>query len=210
MCLASIASGIALRGAGRPRKAIRRLEHATELAGKGHQPMPGALAMSAIGYCRLDLGDAAEAQAAANRALDAISPLDVRPAALVGMRVLLAQALRARGDAAAALPLLREAQSVEDGSLAFPRRQALAHLAGVLLELGEPGEALAVVHQAMATPAQDLRSRIVTLRVLGNCLAAAGDTPAAIFAMRQAVALSGATEMRGELSASQKALEAIK
>ena len=54
VCLASIASGIALRGAGRPRKAIRRLEHAAELADKGHQPFPRALAMSAIGYCRLD------------------------------------------------------------------------------------------------------------------------------------------------------------
>jgi len=210
MCLASIASGIALRGAGRPRKAIRRLEHAADLADKGHQPIPRALAMSAIGYCRLDTGDASGAQDAAKGALEAVEKLDVRPAALVGTRVLLAQALRARGDAAAALPLLREAQAVEDGSLAFPRRQALAHLAGVLLELGEPGEALTVAHQAMATPAQDLRSRIVTLRVLGHCLAAAGDLPAAKFALRQALALSGATEMRGELAATQKSLDALK
>ena len=61
----------------------------------------------------------------------------------------------------------------------------------------------------MAQPAQDLRSRIVTLRVLGTCLAAAGDLPAARFAVRQALALSGATEMRGELAASQKALAAL-
>jgi hypothetical protein len=45
--------------------------------------------------------------------------------------------------------------------------------------------------------------------VLGNCLLAAGDLPAARFAVRQAIALSGATEMRGELSASQKALAAL-
>jgi tetratricopeptide (TPR) repeat protein len=209
VCLASIGSGIALRGAGRLRKAIRRLEHAAELAERSHQPVPQALAMSAIGYCRLDLGDFAAAEAAANRALETIAPLDVRPAALVGMRVLRAQALRARGDAEAALPLLREAQQVDDGSLAFPRRQALAHLAGVLLELGEEREALAVAHQAMATPAQDLRSRIVTLRVLGACLAAVGDLPAARFAVRQALALSGATEMRAELGATQKALDAL-
>jgi Flp pilus assembly protein TadD len=50
----------------------------------------------------------------------------------------------------------------------------------------------------------------VTLRVLGACLAASGDLPAARFALRQAVALSGATEMRGELGASQRALDALK
>jgi hypothetical protein len=62
----------------------------------------------------------------------------------------------------------------------------------------------------MGQPAQDLRSRIVTLRVLGACLAATGDRPAARFALRQALALSSATEMRGELTASQKALDALK
>jgi tetratricopeptide (TPR) repeat protein len=209
-CLASIASGIALRGAGRPRKAIRRLEHAADLATKGRHPLPGALAMAAMGYCRLDLGDPTAAEAAATRALATIEALDVRPGALVGMRVLLAQAIRARGDTEAAVALLREAQVVDDGSLAFPRRQALAHLAGALLQLGEPAEALSVVHQAMAEPAQDLRSRIITLRVLGACLAAAGDLPAGRFAVRQALALSHSTEMRAELSASQKALDALK
>jgi Flp pilus assembly protein TadD len=123
--------------------------------------------------------------------------------------VLLAQALRAKGDAEAALPLLREAQHVADGSLAFPRRQALAHLAGVLLDLGQPAEALSVVQDAMRQPAQDLRSRIVTLRVLGSCLAAAGDLPAARYALQQALALSGATEMRAELTSSQKALASL-
>ena len=49
----------------------------------------------------------------------------------------------------------------------------------------------------------------MTLRVLGACLAAAGDRPAARFALRQAVALSGATEMRAELTASQKALDSL-
>jgi tetratricopeptide (TPR) repeat protein len=209
VCLASIASGIALRGAGRQRKAIRRLERAAEVATKSHQPLPAALAMSAIGYCRLDLGDANEAEAAAKQALDLITPLDVQPPAVVGMRVLLAQALRARGDATAALELLREAQVVSDGSLAFPRRQALAHLAGVLLELGNTDEALDVIHDAMAQPAQDLRSRIVTLRVLGACLAAVDDRPAARFALRQAFALATATELRGELHATEKALEAV-
>jgi class 3 adenylate cyclase/tetratricopeptide (TPR) repeat protein len=209
-CMASIASGIALRGSGRQRKAVRRLEHAVDLAAKGHHPLQSAYALAAIGYCRLDLGDANGAAAAATRGLDLLAAVDVRPGALVGLRVLLAQAMRARGETEAAVALLREAQVVDDSSLAFPRRQALAHLAGGLLELGEPEEALAVVHQAMTQPAQDLRSRIVTLRVLGACLAAAADRPAARVALRQAVALSRSTEMRAELPASERALDALK
>jgi Flp pilus assembly protein TadD len=141
--------------------------------------------------------------------LERAEGLDLQPGALVSLRVLLAQALRARGETKEAVRLLREAQVVVDASLAFPRRQALAHLAGGLLELGEISEALDVAQQAIAQPAQDVRSRIVALRVLGACLAAAGDVPAARYAVRQAAALSGATEMRGELAASQRALSAL-
>ncbi|HEX3705513.1 MAG TPA: adenylate/guanylate cyclase domain-containing protein [Mycobacteriales bacterium] len=209
-CMASIASAAALRGQGRQRKAIRRLELAVDLALKGRNPLPAALATVSIGYCRLDLGDASAAESAARLALEQAEGLDLRPGALVSLRVLLAQALRARGKTEEAVQLLREAQVVADSSLAFPRRQALAHLAGGLLELGETAEALRVAHEAMAQPAQDVRSRIVALRVLGACLAAAGDPPAARFAVRQATALSAATEMSGELSASQKALSALR
>ncbi|HVS68122.1 MAG TPA: AAA family ATPase [Mycobacteriales bacterium] len=208
-CMASLASAAALRGQGRQRKAIRRLEHAIELAVKARHPLPAALATVNIGYCRLDLGDASAAEAAAREALSRAEGLDLRPGALVSLRVLLAQALRARGETKEAVELLREAQVVSDASLAFPRRQALAHLAGGLLELGETAEALRVAHEALAQPAQDVRSRVVALRVLSNCLLAVGDLPAARFAVRQAIALSGATEMRGELSASQKALAAL-
>jgi tetratricopeptide (TPR) repeat protein len=209
-CMASLASGAALRGSGRARKAIRRLEHGAELAARGRHPLPAALATAAIGYCRLDLRDWSGAEAAANRALETIAVLDIRPGALVGMRVLLAQAIRGRGDIEAAVALLREAQDVDDASLAFPRRQALAHLAGALLEMGEADEALSVVQAAMAQPAQDLRSRIITLRVLGGALAATGDPPAARIALRQALALSRSTEMRAELSATQRTLDALK
>jgi class 3 adenylate cyclase/tetratricopeptide (TPR) repeat protein len=208
-CMASLASAAALRGQGRQRKAIRRLEQAIDLAIRARHPLPAALATVNIGYCRLDLGDASAAEAAARAALSRAEGLDLRPGALVSLRVLLAQALRARGETKEAVELLREAQVVSDASLAFPRRQALAHLAGGLLELGETEEALRVAHEALAQPAQDVRSRVIALRVLGNCLLAAGDLPAARFAVRQAIALSGATEMRGELSASQKALSAL-
>jgi class 3 adenylate cyclase/tetratricopeptide (TPR) repeat protein len=208
-CMASVASAAALRAQGRQRKAIRRLEHAVDLALKARNPLPAALATVSIGYCRLDLGDASAAEGAARLALEAAEGLDLKPGALVSLRVLLAQALRARGETEEAVQLLREAQVVADSSLAFPRRQALAHLAGGLLELGQADEALRVAHEAMAQHAEDVRSRIVALRVLGACLAAVGDVPAARYAVRQATALSGATEMRGELAASQRALSAL-
>jgi hypothetical protein len=108
-----------------------------------------------------------------------------------------------------ALTLLREAERHRDGSLVFPRRQAMAHLAGALLDAGRPGEALATAHDAMAVPAEDVRSRVVALRVLAGCLAACGDVPAAELALRQAVALAGATQQSSERSATERALAGL-
>jgi hypothetical protein len=110
-----------------------------------------------------------------------------------------------------ALPLLEEAEICRDEtSLIFPRRQALAHLAGARLEMGDVAGALAVVEDAFAVPAEDVRSRVVALRVLAQVLTAAGDAPAGLFAGRQAVALSGATEMRSELLASERVVAALR
>jgi class 3 adenylate cyclase/tetratricopeptide (TPR) repeat protein len=209
-CMALIGTGVALRGQGRHRKAGRRLSEAVELARAEHHPAPGALALGALGYLRLDLGDARGAQRAADEALEMMSSLDVREGALAGLRVLRALALLATGeDRAEAIGLLRAAQRVREASLMFPRRQALAHLADALLAEGDVADALATAHEAMAEPAQDLRSRIVALRVLGACLEAAGDSPAARFALRQSVALAGSTQLRSELPASQHALQAV-
>jgi hypothetical protein len=94
-------------------------------------------------------------------------------------------------------------------SLLFPRRQALAHLAGALTEVGRPGEGLTVLTEAFAVPAEDVRSRIVALRVLAQCLLRCGDPPAAEAALRQAVALSHATEMSSERAATDDAMRAL-
>jgi class 3 adenylate cyclase/tetratricopeptide (TPR) repeat protein len=209
-CMALVATGVALRGQGRHRRAGRRLAEAIELAKAEHHLAPRALALGVLGYLRLDLGDAPGAERAATDALELMSSLDVREGALAGLRVLRAQALLAIGeDRAAALELLSQARLVREASLIFPRRQALAHLADALLADGDVSAALATAHEAMAEPAEDLRSRIVTLRVLGACLAAAGDSPAGRFALRQSVALAGSTQLRSELPASQKALQAL-
>ena len=207
--MALVAHGAALRGYGRYDDATDVLSQAVRLSEDAQHPVIGALALGVLGYCRLDLGDVDGAQAAAERALAALAGMDLEPAALVGLRVLLAQALRARGRLADALLLLREAERCRDGSLVFPRRQALAHLAGALREAGDHRDALAVANDALHVPAEDVRSRVVALRVLAQCLAANGDAPAAEVAVRAAVALASATEMRSELATSERALSAL-
>ena len=207
--MALVAKGAALRGAGRHDDAVDVLQRAVGISDVAHHPVTGALALAILGYCRLDTGDVDGAQNVAERALAMLSGMDLQPAALVGIRVLLAQSLRAQGRPDDALSLLREAEVCREASLVFPRRQALAHLAGVLLDLGRYDEALATVHDAFAVPAEDVRSRIVALRVLSHCLADTGDLPAAEFAARQAMALAGATEMRSELAASERTLTAL-
>lgn len=201
-----VAEAFAERGAGDPSRAVRLLERAVALAETQHHPASASLALCAIGYCELDLARPDNAAQAAARALDLLDRLDVEPAAKIGAQVLLGQARRARGETSAALPLLEAAAAATDEpSLIFPRRQALAHLAGALLELGEPARAYAVACQAMQVPAEDVRSRVVALRVLAACLAAVGDLPAARTALEQAGALSRATEQVSERAATAAA-----
>jgi tetratricopeptide (TPR) repeat protein len=207
--LALVAQGAALRGYGRYDDATAALTRAVRISEESQHPVIGALALGVLGYCRLDVGDIDGAEGAAERALAALTGMDLEPAALVGLRVLRAQALRARGQLPDALRLLREAEVCRDASLVFPRRQALAHLAGALREAGEHREALGVANDAMHVPAEDVRSRVVALRVLAQCLASCGDAPAAEVAVREAVALAAATETRSELATSERALSAL-
>lgn len=205
--MALVAHGAALRGAARHDEATVVLRRAVEVSTAAGHPVTAALANGVLGYCRLDVGDVDGARSAAEDALSELSGMDLEPPALVGLRVLLAQVLRARGDTTAALPLLREAEACREGTLVFPRRQALAHLAGALLETGDEAEARRAIADAFATPAEDVRSRVIALRVLAASLATA-DPPAAVAALRQAVALARATETTSELPATERALSA--
>ena len=207
--IALVAAGAALRGSGQPDEAIKLLTEAVTVSTDSVHPVTGALGLGVLGYCRLDIGDADGARAAAESALNAVSDVDLEPSALVGLRVLLAQSLRAMGRPEEALPLLEEARTYREPSLLFPRRQALAHLAGALRESGRARDALHVVHEAFEVPAEDVRSRVIALRVLAQCLAECGDVTAAPMALRQAVALAGSTEMSSELEATVKALQQL-
>jgi tetratricopeptide (TPR) repeat protein len=207
--MALAAQGAALRGAGRLDDATDALMSAVQLSTDARHPVVESLALGVLGYCRLDLDDPLGAESAAERAIAAMQGMDLRPGALTGLRVLRAQASRAQGRLDEALPLLSEADLVTDASLVFPRRQALAHLAGALLEADRPQDALAAIHRAMDVPAEDVRSRVISLRVLAQCLARTGDAPAARFAVRQAAALARATEMRCEVDATERVRDLV-
>ena len=120
---------------------------------------------------------------------------------MLGAKVLLAQTLRARGLLPEALGELDAALAVaEEPGLLFPRRQAMAHRAGTLLELGRVEEALAAARQAVATPSEDVRSQVLALRA--NLRSAVGDVP---FALTVAADADGRTTGTFAASAGQGA-----
>jgi predicted Zn-dependent protease len=149
------------------------------------------------------------AAGAADRAEALAGCLDLLDSALVGVRVLRARVLRARGRLPEAAALLSRALGGEVPSLLFPRRQALAHLAGVLLEQGDPEGALTTVMRALSTPAEDVRSQVVTQRVLAQVLLARGDVPGAVAAAAEALRLVRERGVDGELGATRKLVERI-
>jgi class 3 adenylate cyclase/tetratricopeptide (TPR) repeat protein len=208
--LADVARAAAERGAGGPDRGLAAAESALATADAQRYPVTGSLAMVVAGYCQLDLRRFDDAERCAGQALTALAELDLEPNAAVGAQVLLAQALRGRGELDWALALLEKAtESSEQPSLIFPRRQATAHRAGALLDSGRRSEAVAAAHQAMRVPAEDVRSRIVSLRVLAQCYAASGDPVAARAALRQGVALAYSTDQVSERPATERALEEL-
>jgi class 3 adenylate cyclase/tetratricopeptide (TPR) repeat protein len=206
--LALVAAGISARGADLPDRAVAFLERAVELSERGRHPVTGALALVAAGYAHLDRGDLDSAEACVWKVGATLAGLDLAPAAALGARVLLAQVLRRRGQLAEALVELDAALEAagEAPGLLFPRRQALAHRAGTLLELGRVAEAVEAATCAVATPAEDVRSEVLALRALGAALRAAGQEEPAVAALTQALEVARSTGQRSEVAASERAL----
>ncbi|MDX6198873.1 MAG: hypothetical protein QOJ79_2024 [Actinomycetota bacterium] len=208
--LALTAAGIAARGADEPERALSLLDEAATMAEKHHFPMTQSLALVAGGYASLDCGDVNGAEGRAWRASAVLAGLDLEPHAALGAKVLLAQAMRIRGQREQALAELDEALAVSDQpGLLFPRRQALAHRAGTLLELGRVDEGLAAAREAVATPAEDVRSKVLALRALGSALKAAGDPAGAKSSYAEALAVATSTGQRSEIAATQALLAAV-
>ena len=207
--LALVAGGAAARGAGRADRAVAMLEDAVRLADQGSSPHVRALALVSCGYACLDRGDVDGAESAAGRAEQVLARLDVEPHAHLGAQVLRAQVLRARGELAPALAALDAALAgAPSPALLFPRRQALAHRAGILLQLGRTAQALAAAQEAVATPAEDVRARVLALRALGSALRADGDEMGGRRALQAALEIARSTGQRSEVAVSERLLAA--
>ncbi|MGZ6792442.1 MAG: hypothetical protein ACXVFV_05775, partial [Mycobacteriales bacterium] len=116
--------------------------------------------------------------------------------------------LRRRGQLEEALAELEAAldAAADAPGLLFPRRQALAHRAGTLLQLGRVEDALAAARQAAATPGEDVRSEVLAQRALGSALRASGDEEQALVHLTRALEVSRSTGQRSEVAASERAL----
>ncbi|MCU1599680.1 MAG: adenylate/guanylate cyclase [Frankiales bacterium] len=206
--LALTAAGVSARGADLPERAVSFLTQAVDIAEAGGHPLNAALASVALGWSQLDRGEVDAAEACVWKVGATLAGLDLEPHAALGARVLLAQVLRRRGqleESVAELDAALDATGDAPGLL-FPRRQALAHRAGTLLELGRIDDALRSARAAVDTPAEDVRSQVLGWRALGSCLRAAGSEAEAVEALTRALDLALSTGFRSEVAASQAAL----
>ncbi|MDP9436531.1 MAG: guanylate cyclase, partial [Actinomycetota bacterium] len=192
-----------------PERAVALLQEALAGPAQARHPLLGTLALVALGYAALDRGDLEEAEGAVWRALALLSGIDLEPSAALGAKVLHAQVLRRRGQLTEALTELDAALGTATApALLFPRRQALAHRAGTLLELGRPREALEAAREALAMGSEDAKSTVLALRAYGSALRACGEDDLAVRALREALEVARATGQRSEARQTERVLAA--
>ena len=206
--LALVAAGISARGADLPERAVTFLETAAALSSTAGNPLTEGLALVALGYAHLDRDDLDAAEACVWQAVGTLAGIEFEPHAVLGARVLHAQVLRRRGRVVEALAELDAAlaASSESPGLLFPRRQALAHRAGTLLDLGRRHEALEAARTAVGTAAEDVRSQVLALRALGSALRATGSYDDGTAALTQALEVARSTGQRSEIAATERVL----
>jgi tetratricopeptide (TPR) repeat protein len=181
-----------------------------QLSERGGHPAVAGLALVVQGYAHLDRGDLDGAEACAYRAAALLAGLDLEPHAALGGKVLLAQVWRARGDLEVALEALDQAIAAADRpALLFPLRQAQAHRAGTLLQLGRVDEALATARLAVEVPGEDVRSEVLALRALAAALQASGDVDQARQVVGRALELARSTGQRSEVAATERLQAAV-
>ncbi|MCK9874312.1 AAA family ATPase [Frankia sp. Ag45/Mut15] len=208
--LVLVARGLAARGAGEPARGARYLEQACDQAAERGHVVVGALARVLLGLTLLDAGEIDRAAEAAEAALRDLEHLDLRPHAQLGAKVLVAQIARARGRLDSARDLLQEALAAsEPGTLLFPRRQAYAHLAGILLDAGQPEAGLQVARRAVAVDAEDVRAQVLGYRALGTALVASGDLEGGRAAYLRALAAATATDAVSEAPQTRRLLAGL-
>jgi tetratricopeptide (TPR) repeat protein len=204
---ALVGRAMAAQARGDTASAARDLRTAVEVSERAHQPSTRTIALTTLAWTCYWARDLDGAESAARDAIALAAALGLAPHTEIGLRVVLALVDRARGDLDGALRVLGEiARTPEQPTFLFPMRQALAHYAGTLLDRGRPAEALEAARRAVATPAEDVRSRVIALRALGSCLRANGRYAEAEEALRAAVEEASSTEQSQERAATEAAL----
>ncbi|WP_212825701.1 adenylate/guanylate cyclase domain-containing protein [Polymorphospora rubra] len=201
--------GFALVVRGAVARSLGEHEHAADLLtdalGYGRRtahPLLTGIAGTLRGSVALDRGDVEAAERDARRVLTVVEPHNPLAPAQVGPRVLLATARLTAGDAPTAVGLLAPlAATAKEPSLLFSRAQAVARYASALLAEGQAVQALDWARRAVAMPAEDVRSRVVTAQVLAEALYANGQPVEALAAADDAVRLATSTEQVSERTA---------
>lgn len=201
---ALVVRGTIARGLGAPAHAADLLDEACGYCeGIGH-PLLIGMARTIRGLVALESGDPVRAKAEAMAVLTAAEPHGFLEPAEVGPRVLLAQAHLALADHASALAVLAPVAAAADApSLLLPRRQALAAYASAFLAAGRVADAVTWARRAQQAPAEDIRSRVISARVLARALAAAGAMDEARATADEAVRLAYSTEQVSERVATE-------
>jgi tetratricopeptide (TPR) repeat protein len=208
--LSLVVRGVIASGLGEPAHARDLLSDALDCAQRTSHPLLFGLGGTLRGFAHLQLREVAEAEADAERVLEAMAPHDVLPAARVGPRTLRAQARLVAGDVEFALTELGElAAAATEPSLLFPRRQAVAQYANALIVAGRIDEAVSWARRAVRLPGEDVRSRVVSQRVLASALAAAGQRDEAVAAATFAVREAYGTQQVSERAAADAMLGTV-
>ena len=199
---ALVVRGTIARGLGASAHAADLLDDACGYCERVGHPLLIGMARTIRGLVALDNGDPDLAMAQARAVLSVSEPHGALEPAQVGPRVLLARAQLATSDHERALAVLAPIAAAADSpSLLFPRRQAVATYASALLAAGRHQEALTWARRADQMPAEDIRSRVVSARVLARALAGTGALGPARAAAEEAVRLAYATQQVSERGA---------
>jgi class 3 adenylate cyclase/tetratricopeptide (TPR) repeat protein len=202
--LSLVVRGVIARGLGAPDHAADLLEDAGGYGERTGHPLLIGLARTIRGLVALEAGDPVAAIAQAESVLAVAEPHGVLEPARVGPQALLGAARMAIADYSGALAVLAPlAAAAADPSVLFPRRQAVASYAAALLAAGRVEEAVTWAGRAEQVPAEDIRSRVVSARVLARALAATGAVEPARVAADEAIRLAYSTQQVGERAASE-------
>jgi class 3 adenylate cyclase/tetratricopeptide (TPR) repeat protein len=202
--LALVVRGVIARGLGAAEHAADLLDDAGGYGERTGHPLLIGLARTIRGLVALEAGDPVAAIAQAEWVLAVAEPHGALEPARVGPQALLGAARMAIADYPGALAVLAPlAAAADDPSVLFPRRQAVATYAAALLSAGRAEEAVSWAARADRVPAEDIRSRVVSARVLARALAATGELEPARVAADQAVRLAHSTQQVSERAATE-------